>query len=214
MPQAVDWFHQIVVEAVLAFMESVFAGVLFQTSFMAEINQPAPAAKPGFGNGKKLSTRVDLTPMVDLGFILITFFVFTATLSEPSAMTLVMPADGGEPIPVRDSRTLTVIPAGNNQVFFYHSILREAVVNGRVGMVSGAEIGDLIREKQAYLDVLQSGSKKDLMLIIKPTAGASYRNVVDVLDEVAINEVKHYAMSDLYPEEEAVVSERRIRRSN
>ena len=195
-------------------MESVFAGVLFQTSFMAEINQPAPAAKPGFGNGKKLSTRVDLTPMVDLGFILITFFVFTATLSEPSAMTLVMPADGGEPMPVRDSRTLTVIPAGNNQVFFYHGILSEAVVNGRVGMVSGAEIGDLIREKQAYLDVLQSGSKKDLMLIIKPTAGASYRNVVDVLDEVAINEVKHYAMSDLYPEEEAVVSERGMRRSN
>ena len=180
---------------------------------MAEINQPAPAAKPGFGNGKKLSTRVDLTPMVDLGFILITFFVFTATLSEPSAMKLIMPADGGDAMPVQQSRTLTIIPVGNDRAFYYHGILSEALNTGKFGTTdyhATQGVGQLIRDKQLRLELQASGSGKELMLIIKPTGKASYRNVVDVLDEVAINDVKHYAMADLYPEEVAMLAERQL----
>src|SRR3978361_675062 len=79
---------------------------------------------PGVKKGKKLSTRVDLTPMVDLGFLLISFFIFTTSLASPTAMKLVIPADA----PVSDhpqtseERTLTLLIAKDNRLFYYPGV--------------------------------------------------------------------------------------------
>ncbi|RYY17053.1 MAG: biopolymer transporter ExbD [Chitinophagaceae bacterium] len=171
---------------------------------MAEITSAAAGTKPGGRRGKKLSTRVDLTPMVDLGFLLITFFIFTTTMSEPTAMKLMMPADGGEPSPWKESKSLTVIPLKNNRVFYYHGMLQEPMRPGSFGVAgySYADgIGQVIRDKKGALDLKEPGSARQLMLIIKPMTSASYRNVVDILDEMTINEVKSYALTDLNQEE-------------
>ncbi|HTE25387.1 ExbD/TolR family protein [Flavitalea sp.] len=171
---------------------------------MAEITSAAAGSKPGRRRGKKLSTRVDLTPMVDLGFLLITFFIFTTTMSEPSAMKLIMPAEGGTETPTKASGSLTIVPFKDNRIFYYHGILQEALQAGRFGTVgySYADgIGEVIRAKQEAMDLLKPMSRKTMMVIVKPMSNASYRNVVDILDEMTINDVKSYALTNLSIEE-------------
>ncbi len=95
---------------------------------MAEISTTPSEQKAGVRKSKKLSTRVDLTPMVDLGFLLITFFIFTTTLSLPKSMHIVMPA-GGPGMPIGNSTALTIIPGADNKMFYYHGELTEALSN-------------------------------------------------------------------------------------
>jgi biopolymer transport protein ExbD len=173
---------------------------------MAEINSNAGHGrqKGGVRRGKKLSTKVDLTPMVDLGFLLITFFVFTTSMSKPKAMDLFLPAGETPTINSGESSTLTAIPLSGNKVFYYHGNLNSALAINMYGTTTFAlknGIGDIIREKLIALDKNPKLKKGDMMLIIKPTEDASYENVVHALDEVLINVVPHYAFVDLDVEE-------------
>jgi len=169
---------------------------------MAEINSNAGhnRQKGGLRRGKKLSTKVDLTPMVDLGFLLITFFVFTSAISKPKAMDLIMPAGDKHDTDYGESATLTIIPIANNKVFYYHGDLTRALTKELYGTTTFSisnGIGDVIRQKQITLPKNPKFTKDDLMLIIKPAADASYQNVVNALDEVLINNLHHYAFVDL-----------------
>ena len=77
---------------------------------------------PGVKKGKKLSTRVDLTPMCDLGFLLITFFIFTTTMTKPTAMNLAMPKDTDKPDElnkVKESGALTIMLGKSDVVYYY-----------------------------------------------------------------------------------------------
>ena len=178
---------------------------------MAEINLPAASGnKPGVRRSKKHSTRVDLTPMVDLGFLLITFFIFTTSMSTPKSMKLIMPNDTGDvnPTNVGESAALTMIPLKDNKIFYYHGELSEALKTNTFGITNysiSEGLGQIVRSKQAALDKKQPGGRKELVLMIKPTSESNYQNLVNVLDEVLINDVKHYAVMDLTAEEKAAI---------
>ncbi|TMI89685.1 MAG: biopolymer transporter ExbD, partial [Bacteroidetes bacterium] len=88
--------------------------------------QPMRAARAGVRRMIKHKLKTDMTPMVDLGFILITFFVFTAEISKPTAMNLNMPTDG-PPMPTGDSRTITFLMSGNNKLFYYPGKEEDAI---------------------------------------------------------------------------------------
>lgn len=145
-----------------------------------------------------------MTPMVDLGFLLITFFIFTTTMSSQAVTPLVVPKDGPE-MDAAESATLTVLLGRNDQVLAYNGLWEEAQASKNITTTSydvRSGIGALIRQKQQQL--LNAGKQKtDLILLIKPTAESSYKNVVDALDEVTINTVTRYALVAPMAEETA-----------
>jgi biopolymer transport protein ExbD len=148
---------------------------------------------PGVKKSKKKSTRVDLTPMVDLGFLLITFFIFTTTMSQPTAMKLFLPKDTEKPDEqnkLKESAALTIMPGKSNQVYYY-----EGLDPSKIQASNFKAIRDEILDKKRRVD------PKDFMVIIKPTQDATYKNVVDLLDEMTIDEVKRYALVDITPDE-------------
>jgi len=175
---------------------------------MAEqIQQPQSGQGKGARRTKILSTKVDLTPMVDLGFLLITFFILTKTLSEPKHMQLLLPAGDIATTPSGESTVLTLIPLGNNNVFYYHGNPNDAIRNKLFGIINPAGIRNIIMQKQVALEANPKYTKKDLMLIIKPTEASIYRNIVVLLDEVLINDLKHYSLVDLSADEKKWLGE-------
>ena len=104
---------------------------------------------PGVKKAKKLSTRVDMTPMVDLGFLLITFFVFTATMSSPTTLDLNMPKDikdQKEQTEVKESSVLSIMLGKDNQIFYYEGKLTEDGSNFKSTTFKG--IRDIIVNKK------------------------------------------------------------------
>ena len=179
---------------------------------------------PGVKKAKKLSTRVDMTPMVDLGFLLITFFIFTTTMSSPTTMNLIMPKDTDkeeEQNKAKASGSLTILLGKNNVVYYYEGLLAEDASNFKTETFKG--IRDVIIKKKK--DVMANhqhdakcpeiwakhgGDKtscldQDLVIVIKPDEDATYKNTVDIIDEMAISEIKRYAMVDLFPIEKDLI---------
>ena len=160
---------------------------------MAELNEPATGGyrnKAGVQRSKKRSTRVDLTPMVDLGFLLITFFIFTTTLSRPKSMKLILPKDSRDPTLQKESAVLTLFPSGNDRLFFYEGMDPAKLQSARF-----QSLREIIRNKQIRTNPV------DFMVIIKPTATCSYKNTISVFDEMIIDQVKSYALVDISKEE-------------
>lgn len=171
---------------------------------MAEINIAASGNKPGVRRAKRLSTKVDLTPMVDLGFLLITFFVFSSRLNEPKALKLVTPKDSTDSLNVAQSTVLTVFPLSNGKVFYYSGEFDKALQSQAYGITSyhvGTGIGQVIRDKHAAMERIKKGFSKELFLVIKPLEETNYGQVTEMLDEVLINTLDHYAISDVTPAE-------------
>lgn len=145
-----------------------------------------------------------MTPMVDLGFLLITFFIFTASMAETKALRLIMPADG-EGTKIGQSTVLNALLGADNRIYLYEGDWKDAVKNDKVvktsyNVYTGA--GSLIRAKQKAL----GDRTKELMLLIKPTEGATYQNIINALDEVTINGVKKYAIVDPSAEETGYIA--------
>lgn len=138
--------------------------------------------------GKKAVPRVDLTPMVDLGFLLITFFVVSTSMTKPVAMPINVPANGND-AKAANSKTLNIIISGNNKVYYYNGI--DSLHYGVCSFSNIHSLRDIIINKQATVAKL-FGNRKETLVLIKPTSASNYKNVVDALDEMLINDVTKY----------------------
>lgn len=157
---------------------------------MAEIMQQ-PDNKKGRRMTKK-STRVDLTPMVDLGFLLITFFIFTTTMSSPMSLKMNMPDDKptNDPTVASGEKTIQLILEGNNQISYY---MGDDSLHKSTTDYSAEGLRNVILTKQK--EIAEKYHQPDeLVILIKPSDRSSYKNVVDVLDEMMINGIKRYML--------------------
>lgn len=151
---------------------------------MAELDTSGGGGKKGGKvRTKKQSTRVDLTAMVDLAFLLITFFMLTTSLSKPMAMDIAKP-DKDEKNPenkleVKQSQTMTILLVKGDRVMWYM---------GEPGK-SQPTIEGFTRIRKSLLEnkkKVKDASGKDIMVIVKPTDGSTYKNFVDMMDELNI----------------------------
>lgn len=171
--------------------------------------------KGGKVRSKKMSTRVDLTPMVDLGFLLITFFMLTTTLAKPQIMALVMPEKKvDDPPPVKESKVLTLMLGAKDKVYWYAGItdakldstdysaegMRKVILNKMDGVKAQWGLDDYEDPKTKEM---RKGSP--IIVIIKPTKEARYKNLVDALDEMKICGVRFYVILDMSTQEEEFI---------
>jgi biopolymer transport protein ExbD len=185
---------------------------------------------PGVKKAKKLSTRVDMTPMVDLGFLLITFFIFTATMSTPNTMRLTMPKDEKkeeDQTEVKESGALTILLGKDDHVYYYTGQLeadgsnfksttfkevRDIIINKKKEVI--ANYRPSANDENLKLKAKESGDvfwedaakDKDFVVIIKAHEASTYKNTVDMLDEMAINDVKRFAIVDITPQDMAFMT--------
>lgn len=183
---------------------------------------------PGVKKAKKLSTRVDMTPMVDLGFLLITFFIFTATMKSPTTLDLNMPKESDEKdeTKIKQSGALTILLGKDDNVYYYEGELtsdgstfksssfgkiREVIINKKKEVMKNHVHDDKCQELKDKAKA--RGDKnwetadldRDFVVVIKPNENATYKNTVDILDEMTINAVKRFAMVKISDDENKLV---------
>ena len=177
---------------------------------MAELNTGDDGGKKGGKvRSKKSNSKVDLTAMVDLAFLLITFFMLTTTLSKPQSMPLGLPDLEDDPtdvpIKVDENRTLTVLLGDNDKMVYYMGLLATPIAGPKD--ISYGKEGirkELLSRKESVLaySTAKGKPKNGMIVIIKPSKKSNYRNLVDILDEMAIVDVPTYAIvNDFTPEE-------------
>jgi biopolymer transport protein ExbD len=194
---------------------------------MSEVNTESSGSKKGKKKGaKKVSTRIDFTPMVDLGFLLITFFMLTTTMIKPQTMEIAMPSRDKVPeeeqTKVKASRAITIILGENNKVYYYEGTreneidpqliltdmsatgIRKFLIERNVDVMLKVE--NLQKEEHDRQMTQEEFEKKRLeimsdkkapIVIIKATNNATYKNLIDILDEMAICNIGRYAIVDI-----------------
>ena len=211
---------------------------------MAEMDTSSSGAgkKHQGTKSKKLSTRVDMTPMVDLAFLLLTFFVLTATFSKPKSMELTFPA----PLPPEQKvdeikKGITFLLTDEDRIFYYEGQFRAADDDkGKKTVLSeldysqdsqqglhkyllekNKEMHDRIKALDAKFKNNQmadttfkrlvrevKADKESFTYLIKTDDKATYKNVIDIIDELNINVVGKYVMVDMMKSELDLVNEK------
>jgi biopolymer transport protein ExbD len=168
---------------------------------MAEINQSAPANKPLRIRSKKLSTRIDMTPMVDLAFLLLTFFILTTTLMRLHVIEIAVPEnieDQHQP-PITANRVVTFVLAEGNKVYWRQGL------NSTFEQVNISSVGEILKKKNAEID--------RMAVFIKSTDKSRFQNFVDIMDDISTTKIERYYIVDIEPEDKMLIQEFRLAHS-
>ncbi|MGO3107835.1 MAG: ExbD/TolR family protein [Sphingobacterium sp.] len=171
---------------------------------MAELNQDSGKGnKGGKVRAKKAGGKVDLTAMVDLAFLLITFFMLTTSLNKPQAMDVAMPdknkIDKNDNLEIADNRSITLLLGSDNKISWYYGQLANPIYPPATVEYGNDGIREVLLKMQKEVPARAGG--KDLIVVIRPSEKSIHRNLVDILDEMKIVDVKRYMISQINDDE-------------
>jgi biopolymer transport protein ExbD len=150
---------------------------------MAEITQNSADEHSDKVRAKRLSTKIDMTPMVDLAFLLLTFFILTTTFHKVRVMQVDMPEKTvTNPPPISDRNILNLVLAENNKVYWWD------------GLDASAKMTNYSNDGVRKILLEKGKANPNLMVLIKPKDNSKYENIVDILDEMDITNIKKYAI--------------------
>lgn len=167
---------------------------------MAEVNTGGGDDKSGKKRSKKVSTKIDMTPMVDLAFLLITFFMLTTSFSKPQTMEVNMPdkTKDDKQAPVKASHAITIILGEKDKIYWFQGE-EESQPNVQVTDYSPEGIRNVLFAKNKEIGA-------NFVVVIKAMEKSKYKNMVDILDEMAITQTKRYAIVKITPEDLELVN--------
>lgn len=167
---------------------------------MAEVSQGGGGGhKKGGGKVrvKKSSTKMDMTPMVDLAFLLLTFFILTTTFNKPKTMEVNMPdkvVDEKDQTKVNEKDILNVVLAEENKVYYW------------IGLDPPAELTNYSKTGIRKVLIEHNKANPKLMILIKPKDESKYENMVDILDEMDITASKRFAIVDFTDDDRSIIA--------
>jgi biopolymer transport protein ExbD len=182
---------------------------------------------------KKLPTRIDMTPLVDLGFLLLTFFMLTTTFSKPKVIELTPPVKSNDSTQIKDTLALTIVLSGNNKIYYYNGELIQNQDSNNIKLTDFSDNGirkvilqrnSFVAQRLAPLDAQHENKqisdtayekakqkiqadKLALFVIIKTDSLAKYLNVVALLDDMTISNVDKYALIDVSKPEVLMITD-------
>jgi len=167
---------------------------------MAEINTGGGGGKDGKKRSKKMSTKVDMTPMVDLAFLLITFFMLATTLTKQQKFDFGVPPDVKDPKEqpeLKASNAITII-LGKNDLVYWYVMNQDGSTDFHETDFSSEGIRATLLERKKKIG-------NDLNVVIKPMKDSKYKNLIDIIDELAILGIGKKALVDATPDDVKLV---------
>ncbi|WP_018477683.1 ExbD/TolR family protein [Pontibacter roseus] len=169
---------------------------------MAQLQENSAPRNGGKKLTKKRTTHLDMTPMVDLASLLLTFFILTTTFARLQTMELNMPVPKGDATAVAAKDALTLVLAGKDKVYYYFGF------SGDRPEVHETDYSSTGLRKLLLTE--QVKSNKNRVVLIKATEASRYKNIVDVLDEMRLTETRMYALAALQEEDKALLEEKLV----
>jgi biopolymer transport protein ExbD len=168
---------------------------------MADVNLPPGKRTSTHVRSKKISTRIDMTPMVDLAFLLLTFFILTTTLQKAKVLELTMPQEPTNPVqqpPINEKHVLTLILDADNKIYW-----RQGISTPKLEVVHSSydEVSKLLLKMNKQID--------KMLVLVKATDRSKYQNLVDVMDGIEGANIDRYCIVDVTKDDEALLKANR-----
>lgn len=161
--------------------------------------------KKGSRRITRRNPRVDLTPMVDLAFLLITFFMLVTNLNTPYRMEIAMPAKSPKPVAINPDKCMTILLGSEDRMWYY---MGDNLQSMQPTNFQKGGIRDILYAKQK--EVRQKfGETTNLQCFIKMTDDANFQNMVSILDEMNITDMIYPSIQDMYPEEKTEIEKQK-----